>query len=130
MRLSLCSFLASNVNDIKTNMVSDDFEMRRSQLFQVKQQLGNAQDQQARLQETGKLWQQQLGALNDELRTEQETNRWLRKELEQKTREMLARAANAKEPPEFLADTTRDMDASLQATERHIALVARLANQR
>jgi chromosome segregation ATPase len=117
-------------NDIETNMVSDNFEMRRSQLFQVKQQLGHAQDQQARLQETGKLWQRQLEAVNDELQAELETNRWLRKELEQKTREMLARAANAKEPPEFLADTTRDMDASLQATERHIALVARLANQR
>ena len=117
-------------NDIETNMVSDNFEMRRSQLFQVKQQLGHAQDQQARLQETGKLWQRQLEAINDELQAELETNRWLRKELEQKTREMLARATNARESPECLADTTRDMDASLQATERHIALVARLANQR
>lgn len=110
--------------------MSDNFGARRSQLLQVRQQLGHGQDQQEKLEETGRLWQQQLQVLREELQTEQETNRWLRKELEQKTREMLTRAANAKEPPEFLSDTTRNMDASLQATERHIALVAKLANQR
>ena len=111
---------------LNLTLVSDG----RAQILQAKQQLVYGAVRQEQLLEGGKLLQKQLELIKEELKTEQDNNRWLRTELEQKNRELLKRDARINEPRTLLADATRDMDASLQAIEKYLALAAKLANQR
>lgn len=72
--------------------------------------------------------QKHIETLKQDLQTEQENCSWLRKELHKTNRELLEK--NSMINADYLQDTVLTMDATLQATERHMAVVSLLANQR